>query len=75
MSEYICRDFDIAEGIVRSELEQIVRCRDCIYSEPEREPNRPQYKGALWCDYLSEGVGFPVWPDCFCCWGERKADE
>ena len=59
----------------RPNTEEIVRCRDCIYQEPEREPNRPQYKGALWCDYLSEGIGFPVWPDCFCCWGERKADE
>ena len=52
----------------------VVRCRDCVYSVPEREPNRPQYKGALWCELLTEGIGFPVWPDCFCCWGKRAGD-
>ena len=54
--------------------ERIVRCRDCVYSVPEREPSRPLYKGARWCELLMEGIGFPVWPDCFCCWGKRKED-
>lgn len=71
MSEYIVEEPN-EHGASWRVHEHIVRCRDCVYSLPEREPNRPQYKGALWCELLTEGIGFPVWPDCFCCWGERR---
>ena len=73
MSEYIIEEPSEHNASWRVH-ERIVRCRDCVYSVPEREPNRPQYKGALWCELLTEGIGFPVWPDCFCCWGKRKED-
>lgn len=51
--------------------EEIVRCGDCVHAEPEREPPRKGCKGLLWCDYLTEGIGFSVLPHNFCAWGER----
>jgi hypothetical protein len=51
--------------------ERIVRCRDCKYATPDTS-GRNRYKGYLWCDKLTEGIGFSVAPSDFCAWGERK---
>lgn len=64
MSEYVCCDFDLAEGIDCRELEQIVRCRDCAhYTEDEAEYYH--YCGC-WCEQVE--------PYGYCAWGERRAD-
>lgn len=54
--------------------ERIVRCRDCKYATPDTS-GRKRYKGYLWCDKLTEGIGFSVAPSDFCAWGERKEVE
>lgn len=55
MSEYITDE----SGEVRGE---IVRCRDCKYSD----------KG-YWCRYFGKyGDLVTVTPDGFCAWGEKK---
>jgi len=51
--------------------ERIVRRRDCKYATPDTS-GRKRYKGYLWCDKLTEGIGFSVAPSGFCAWGERK---
>ena len=51
--------------------EEIVRCRDCRYSRDD-ESGRKQYEGTLWCDDLTEGIGFNVLPNDFCAWGEWR---
>ena len=51
--------------------ERIVRCMDCKYATPDTS-GRKRYKGYLWCDKLTEGIGFSVAPSDFCAWGERK---
>lgn len=53
--------------------EEIVRCRDCRWSRDD-ESGREEYEGTLWCDYLTEGIGFNVLPTDFCAWGERKVN-
>ena len=53
--------------------EKIVRCRDCKHATPDTS-GRKRYKGYLWCDKLTEGIGFSVAPSDFCAWGERKED-
>lgn len=69
MSEYVCCDFDLAEGIDCRELEQIVRCRDCRYCRRD---------GSRW--YCSELMFDIDWVtsdtalDGFCAWGERRED-
>ena len=45
-----------------AELREIVRCRDCVHM------SRGEY-----C--YREAEEFPVEPDCFCAWGERKVVE
>ena len=51
--------------------EEIVRCRDCRYSK-DYKSGREKYEGTLWCDYLTDGIGFNVLPTGFCAWGERR---
>lgn len=53
--------------------ERVVRCRDCKYATPDTS-GRKRYKGYLWCDKLTEGIGFSVAPSDFCAWGVRKED-
>ena len=48
----------------------IVRCRDCKHATPDTS-GRKYYEGYLWCDELTEGIGFSVAPSDFCAWGER----
>lgn len=80
MSEYIVKCNEVV-GISGKALivpdyidtsKEIVRCRDCVHAEPEGEPPRKGYEGLLWCDYLTEGIGFSVLPHNFCAWAERK---
>lgn len=54
--------------------EEIVRCRDCKHATPDTS-GRKCYEGYLWCDELTEGIGFSVAPSGFCAWGERRADH
>lgn len=54
--------------------EEIVRCRDCKHATPDTS-GRKCYEGYLWCDELTEGIGFSVAPNGFCAWGVRKEDE
>ena len=51
--------------------EEIVRCRDCKHAMPDTS-GRKCYEGYLWCDELTEGIGFSVAPSDFCAWGERR---
>lgn len=51
--------------------EEIVRCRDCKHATPDTS-GRKCYEGYLWCDELTEGIGFSVAPSDFCAWGERR---
>ena len=56
--------------------ERIVRCRDCKYC---REHDMRAYggdRGQLLCHHfsMSSGAGWPVDPDGFCSWGERRTD-
>jgi hypothetical protein len=46
--------------------EEIVRCRDCKSSK--------QTAYGMMCHHfsMSSGAGWPVEPDGFCAWGERK---
>lgn len=49
----------------------VVRCRDCKHATPDTS-GRKCYEGYLWCDELTEGIGFSVAPNDFCAWGERR---
>lgn len=49
----------------------VVRCRDCKHATPDTS-GRKRYEGYLWCDELTEGIGFSVAPSDFCAWGERR---
>lgn len=48
-------------------FEEIVRCRDCRYYDPNEEPSEV-YPDRFWCDKLT--VYMP--PDGFCSFGKRK---
>lgn len=50
---------------ILGEAEEVVRCRDCRH--------RYDFGDRHWCDFLTEGSGFQVDLDCFCCWGARKS--
>lgn len=54
--------------------EEIVRCRDCKHC---REHDMRAYgdgRDQLLCHHfsMSSGAGWPVEPDGFCSWGERR---
>lgn len=80
MAEYVCElpVEGMASFMSGSELipvhERIVRCRDCKHC---REHDMRAYGGdcgQLLCHHfsMSSGAGWPVEPDGFCKWGERK---
>lgn len=76
MSEYIIEIADYVppfDPAVRAASlgEEIVRCRDCKHATPDTS-GRKCYEGYLWCDELTEGIGFSVAPNDFCAWGERR---
>ena len=86
MSEYIIdmgnSSYQSTSGLLCADVsqlrEEIVRCRDCKYAMPEPESDakfRSPYQGGYWCDELSEGIGLFCDPDCFCSWGERRAEK
>ena len=65
MTEYICEleNFDIP-GNVR---EEVVRCRDCKFYEPDGIPSAV-YPDRFWCDKLT----FYMQPNGFCSWGCKR---
>ena len=73
MSEYIIEvEYDTFNGTyTQKRHEEIVRCRDCKHATPDTS-GRKCYEGYLWCDELTEGIGFSVAPSDFCAWGERR---
>lgn len=54
-----------------ADMVAVVRCRDCKHATPDTS-GRKYYEGYLWCDELTEGIGFSVAPSDFCAWGERR---
>lgn len=70
MSEYVvcphCHN-----PLSQNEWVKVVRCRDCKHATPDTS-GRKCYEGYLWCDELTEGIGFSVAPSDFCAWGERR---
>lgn len=61
------------DGAERLTNEEIVRCRDCKYAEPD-DSGRSYYKDMLWCSELGGDDSMPVEYDGFCAWGERRGD-
>ena len=70
MAEYIVEEPSDRSASWRVH-ERIVRCRDCRHATPDTS-GRKRYKGYLWCDKLTEGIGFSVAPSDFCAWGEPR---
>lgn len=66
MSEYIYGTDDHQGHWLTGE--RIVRCRDCKRSE--------EWQGRTFCHKfsMSSSAGWPVEPDGFCAWGERRDD-
>ena len=84
MAEYVVKGAEPNETVLHSRTpngyeewnwlpvrERIVRCRDCRHATPDTS-GRKRYKGYLWCDKLTEGIGFSVAPSDFCAWGEPR---
>ena len=76
MSEHIIEvEYDTFNGTyTQKRHEEIVRCRDCVHC---REHDMRAYGGRrdqLLCHHfsMSSGAGWPVEPDGFCAWGERR---
>ncbi len=76
MSEYVVEvEYDTLNGTFsQKRCEEIVRCRDCEHCH---EHDMRAYGGG--CDQLlchhfsmSSGAGWPVDPDGYCAWGERR---
>ena len=73
MSEYIVdfgtSTYKSSDGLVYAPVkqlrEEIVRCRDCVYSINDRECSRP--------DEVYDEHWFAIEPDGFCAWGERRS--
>lgn len=72
MSEYIVRMPKDMPYEIKAELnawyvnsEPIVRCKDCVFAAYEGKEcmSVDEWDGSLW---------FPVEPDGFCAWGERR---
>ena len=59
MSEIICRT--ISEFICEPTDEEIVRCKDCEFYEPN-----------TYSHFTCKLLQFYVEPDGFCAWGDRK---
>lgn len=76
MSEEYIGWLDDDWNTVLDQCQPIVRCRDCKHC---REHDMRAYGGdrdQLLCHHfsMSSGAGWPVEPDGFCAWGERKGD-
>lgn len=76
MSEHIIEvEYDTLNGtFTQKRHEEIVRCRDCKHC---REHDMRAYgadRNQLLCHHfsMSSGAGWPVEPDGFCAWGERR---
>ena len=76
MSEHIIEvEYDTFNGtFTQNRREEIVRCRDCKHC---REHDMRAYCGdrdQLLCHHfsMSSGAGWPVEPDGYCAWGERR---
>ena len=71
MSEYIYASsgepLANSDGKVSLARNEIVRCRDCKYYDPNDEPSEV-FPNSYWCDRLT--VYMP--PDGFCSFGKRK---
>ena len=62
---------------VTAQREEVVRCRDCVHGDPFCDSS--SYAGMIDClhfaqwDYYDDEPGvWPVKPDGFCAWGERR---
>lgn len=71
MSEYIV---DLAEyrgnvETIQGVKEEIVRCEDCRYCVHFSYIEKKD-----WCVLRGNNSGVPVYPNCFCAWGERRDD-
>lgn len=53
------------DAIYELALQEIVRCRDCIWYDPD-------YYLGKWCTNL--GFSLQEQTDGFCAWGERKSE-
>lgn len=86
MSEYVCDLTGDYPGIEFGDeeysgtcerRERVVRCRDCKHGDPFCDSS--SYAGMIDCmhfsqwDYYNDKPGiWPVEPDGFCAWGERR---
>ena len=76
---------DGAETCIEYEpMPEVVRCRDCAHAHEfdDADEGYAEYAGKLDCrhfaqwDYYDDVPGsWPVEPDGFCSWGERRAKE
>ena len=66
MSEYICKVIDSPYGDYLKPETELIRCKDCKYSEP-------WYRDRRRCFLWDEG-GVSVWDDGFCNYAERKEE-
>ena len=55
-------------GIIMVDTEPIVRCEDCKHG-------RSPQQGLPWMCIRNCCAHFPIDPDGFCKWGERRADH
>lgn len=67
-AETITKNEDGATARITPNMQEIVRCRDCVKGKESI------VYGKLFCHRFSmcDGAGFPVEPDGFCKWGERE---
>lgn len=71
MSEYIIETDDALYAINLPYLrEEIVRCRDCVKCEESKAYSTWFCHRFSMCD----SAGFPVEPDGYCKWGERRGE-
>lgn len=59
-------------------MDEIVRCKDCKHKRERNEHERNYLvEGVLICTSpdATDDCWNPVWPDHFCSYGERRADE
>lgn len=81
MSEYIVKGAEKNETVLHTRTpngfdewrwlpvrEEIVRCKDCIWSRPDMSDH--EYRLPLWCDRLD----VDKYEEGFCDWGEKAVD-
>lgn len=71
---YFTVKFDIEEALTIDAV-PVVRCKDCKHHRELNEKEREYlYPDVLICpnaEFIDDGWN-PIWPDNFCCYGERK---